>query len=102
MARNQQAVHVPVGVWTELTGGDATKITWEIATAEDKLNGVFIQVTDTATAPTADYGLRFGTWTDPEINRTITDYRAGVAGAKRVWAKAIKEAVVVFVSDDSV
>lgn len=102
MARNQAVVHVPTGIWTQLTGGDATKITWEIATAEEKLNGVYIRVTDNDTAPTEDYGLRFGTWTDPEINRTITDYRAGVAGAKRVWAKAIKEAVVVVVSDDSV
>ena len=102
MARNQAAVHVPVGVWTELTGGDATKITWQIVSNEDKLNGVYVRVTDTGTAPTDQYGLHFATWDDAEINRALTDYRAGVAGSKRVWAKAIKEAVVVVVSDDSV
>jgi hypothetical protein len=102
MARNQAAVHVPVGVWTELTGGDATKITWQIVSNEEKLNGVFIRTTDNSTAPTEDYGLHFGNWDDHEINRPLTDYRAGVTGAKRVWAKAIKEAVVVLVSDDSV
>jgi hypothetical protein len=102
MARNQAVVHVPTGTWTQLTGGDATKITWEIASAEEKLNGVWIRVTDNGTAPTEEYGIRFAGWTDPEINRVITDYRAGVAGSKRVWAKAIKEAVVVVVSDDSV
>lgn len=102
MARNQAAVHVPAGVWTQLTNADATKITWQVVSNEDKLNGVFLRVTDNGTAPTEDYGLHFNTWDDPQINRTITDYRAGVAGAKRVWLKAIKEAVVVLVSDDSV
>jgi hypothetical protein len=102
MARNQEAVQVPVGVWTELTGGDATKITWQIVTNEEKLNGVFLRVTSNTVAPTEQYGLHFSTWDDPEINRTVTDYQAGFSGAKRVWAKAIKEAVVVLVSDDSV
>ena len=102
MARNQAAVHVHTGTWTELTGGNATKITWQVVSNEEKLNGVYIRVTANGTAPTEDYGLHFGTWDDPEINRAITDYQAGVAGATRVWAKAIKEAVVVVVSDDSV
>jgi hypothetical protein len=102
MARNQEAVHVPTGVWTQLTGGDATKITWQIVSNEEKLNGVFLRVTDNATAPTELYGLHFATWDDHEINRTVADYRAGAGAPKRVWAKAIKEAVVVVVSDDSV
>jgi hypothetical protein len=102
MARNQTPVQVPVGTWTELTGGDATRITWQIVSNEEKLNGVFVRVTPTEVAPTEQYGLHFATWDDHEINRLITDYQAGVAGAKRVWAKAIKEPVVVVVSDDSV
>ena len=99
MARNQALVPVATNTWTELTGGDATKITWQIVTPEEKLNGVFIRVTATATAPTGNFGLRFYNMEDPEINRTITDY---AAGGKRVWAKAIKNPVMVLVSDDSV
>jgi len=102
MARNQAAVHVPNNDWVELTGGDATKITWQIVSNEDKLNGVFIRTTDDTTKPTEQYGLHFSTWDDPEINRTVSDYRAGAGSPKRVWAKAIKEAVVVMVSDNSV
>lgn len=102
MARNQVALHVGTTDWVELTGGDATKITWQIVTSEDKLNGVYIRVTETAVAPTEQYGLRFSTWNDPEVNRTITSYIADVGAPKRVWAKAIKEAVVVLVSDNSV
>jgi hypothetical protein len=102
MARNQVSVNVPTGAWTQLTGGDATKITWQIVSDEEKVNGVYIRVTDNGTAPTEAEGLRFSTWDDPEINRTIVDYRAGVAGSKRVWAKAVKEALTVVVSDDSV
>lgn len=102
MARNQAAIHVPTDDWVELTGGDATAITWQIVSAEEKLNAVFIRTTANTTKPTEQYGLRFSTWDDPEINRTITDYTAGVGSPVRVWAKAIKEAVVVIASDNSV
>jgi hypothetical protein len=102
MARNQVPVHVPTNDWVELTGGDATVITWNIVTNEEKLNGVYLRTTDDTTKPTEQYGLHFSTWDDPEINRTIANYRAGAGSPKRVWAKAIKEAVVVLVSDNSV
>jgi len=102
MARNQQPVTVTKDDWVQLTGGNATKITWQIATNEEKTNGVYLRVTSNTTAPTEVYGLRFSAWDDPEINRTITDYQAGVAGANRVWVKAVKDSLVVVVSDDSV
>jgi hypothetical protein len=102
MARNQEPIHVPTNDWVELTGGDATLITWQIVSAEEKLNAVFIRTTPNATKPTEQYGLRFSTWDDPEINRTISDYTAGVGSPVRVWAKAIKEAIVVIASDNSV
>jgi hypothetical protein len=102
MARNQVAVHVTKDAWVELTGGAATKISWSIVTTEEKTNGVYLRVTTNGTAPTQDYGLRFAPNETPELNRTILDYQAGVAGATRVWVKAVKDSVLVVVSDDSV
>ena len=101
MARNQAEVLVNNNDWYELTNADATTITWQIVENYDWANYVYIRVTDDATKPTEQYGLRFSSDNDPEVNRALTAYRGGAGTPKRVWAKASKEPVVVLVSDNS-
>ena len=101
MARNQEPISVG-RTWTELTDGDATKISFQIVTLEDReQDGIYIYCTEDGTAPTATYGHLFH---PPygELNRTIADLAIGLTTPVRVWARTISEEnVVVLVSDDS-
>ena len=101
MARNQENVHVARD-WVEITGGDATVISFQIVSLEDReADGVYIRVTENSTAPTEVYGLLY----QPpygELNRSVSDLAIGLSAPTRVWARAISNEVVVLqVSDDS-
>jgi hypothetical protein len=100
MARNQATVNITTDSWTELTGGDATKVSFQIVTPEEKHAGVYIRTTDNATAPTANYGWVYLGYYG-ESNVLLTELNIGSAVPKRVWAKGIKSPCVMFVSDNS-
>ena len=101
MAQNQAAVLVDKDDWYQLTNADATAISFQIVTDEEWRNGIFVRVTDDATKPTAEYGFRYGPKSDLTYNLTLLSLRAGAGAPKRVWAKALRDAVVVIVSDNS-
>ena len=98
MARNQEVVTCLPGVWTELTNGDVTDITFQVTTGSVK-----IRCTVGATAPAIGaggyvYHARPG---DPqqesgELRVLIADL-AAAAGANRVFAQPIsgRKALVV-------
>ena len=101
MARNQAVVTVGTDDWYQLTNADATVISFQIITNEEERNGVFVRVTDDGTKPTEAFGFRYNAETDINYNLTLLSLRAGAGTPKRVWAKAIREAVDLVVSDNS-
>ena len=98
MARNQAAVTCEPGVWTELTNGDVTEITFQIITGSVKVRCT------TGSAPSAltDAGYVYHARpADPqqesgELRVAIADLTA-TSGADRVFATPIngRKAVVV-------
>ena len=101
MARNQETVHIGSS-WVEITGGAATVITFQIVSAEDlEADGIYVRVTADATAPTGSYGLLYRP-NKGEMNIPLAELAVGQVGGARVWARSVnREAVLVFVSDDS-
>jgi hypothetical protein len=98
MARNQEAVTCPVGVWTELTNSDATSITFQVQSGSVKVRAT------TGSAPSAlsDAGYIYHAHPsdrqteEGELNIALTDLTS-TAGADRVFATPIsgRRAVVI-------
>jgi hypothetical protein len=90
MARNQESVTCPPGVWTQLTDSDITEITFQVVTGSVK-----IRATVGATAPATDaegyvYHARptAEQTENGELRVGISDLTA-TAGANRVYARPI-------------
>jgi hypothetical protein len=98
MARNQESVACPPGVWTELTNSDATAITFQVISGSVKVRAT----TGAAPAALADPGYVYHAHPadrqseDGELNIAISDLTA-TAGADRVFATPIsgRRAIVV-------
>lgn len=97
MARNQEAVLCPVGVWTELTNGDVTEITFQVVSGSVKVRFT------TGAAPSAlsDAGYEYHANSveyqrDGELRAAVADF-AAAAGVDRVFATPLngRRAVVV-------
>lgn len=90
MARNQEAVTCPSGVWTELTNSDATQITFQVISGSVKVRAT------TGSAPSSlnDAGYVYHAYpTGPqtengELRINISDL-AAAAGSDRVFATPI-------------
>jgi hypothetical protein len=75
-------VAVPAEVWTQLTNGDATAVTFQNRGGLD----VYIAATTNTTAPTSlDTALVYGGG-QGERGVDIADLFPGLAGADRLWA----------------
>jgi hypothetical protein len=100
MARNQEAVSCPPGVWTELTNSDATQITFQVVGGSVKVRCT------TGAAPSAlsDAGYVYHAHPadrqteDGELRINISDLTA-TAGADRVFATPINGRTATVVVD---
>jgi len=82
MARDQEAIICPPGVWTQLTNDDVTEITFQIITVP-----AYIRYTLDETTPTEDFGQYHSLGIGPlkVTMRTLVS----LTGAQRVWAMPI-------------
>ena len=99
MARNQERVTCLPGVWTELTNGDVTEITFQVVTGSVKIRAT----TGAAPSDLADAGYVYHAHPadqqteSGELRVAIPDLAAG-AGLDRIFATPIngrKAAVIV-------
>ncbi|PCI53886.1 MAG: hypothetical protein COB36_11650 [Alphaproteobacteria bacterium] len=82
MARTQESIPCPSGMWTQITNGDVENITFQV-----QVTDVRIAITAGAVAPTGTDGFFYKKgWA--EARRALTDYTA-LVGANRVWARPI-------------
>lgn len=80
MARDQDDIDCPVGVWTQLTNADVTNITFEVLG-----HPAYIRFTTDETVPTEARGKLYP-YATGEADRSVSEL-AKLAGADRVWAK---------------
>lgn len=87
MARNQEAVTCPPNVWTELTNGAATDITFQVVRGSVKLRCTTGATPASLTDPGYIYHARAADAQQEsgELRVAIADL-AAVAGANRVFA----------------
>ena len=98
MARDQAKVTCPVGVWTELTNGDVTAITFQVQSGSVKVRAT----TGSAPSSLSDPGYVYHAHPsdrqteEGELNVAISDLTA-TAGADRVFATPIggRRAIVI-------
>lgn len=91
MARNQHVIDCPPNVWTQITDGDATNITFQI------LNGAgFVRYTTDGTAPAATLKGALYVEAQGEVDKPIADLVA-LANAARVWVRGVNGSAEVYV-----
>lgn len=81
MARDQAVVECAPGVWTQLTNGDVTNITFQAI--EDP---IYIRFTAGASQPAANLSGLYYDVGQGEANKALSSLTA-LSGANRVWAK---------------
>jgi hypothetical protein len=97
MARDQAQVLCPPDVWTELTNGDVTELTFQVTSGSIKVRFT----TGAAPAALSDAGYEYHAnateyQRDGELRAAVTDF-ASVAGADRAFVTPLngRRAVVV-------
>lgn len=80
MARDQETIECPVGVWTQLTNDDVTAITFQVISG-----ACYIRYTTDETPPGGSVGMLYGT-NQGEQNANLSDL-VNLSGAARVWAR---------------
>lgn len=89
MARDQATIECPKGVWTQLTNGDASSITFAVLRGR-----VYIRYTTDATTPTAAYGVPYS---EGQGESKAVSELVALSGADRVWALSPLGTALVYV-----
>lgn len=90
MARNQEPVDVSNIAWVQLTNSAVTDITFQVLSGE-----VYIRYTNGATIPAEEVGFIAATYDGP-VNKALSELTV-LAGADRVWARAVGRKALVIV-----
>ena len=88
MARDQELVRCPPGVWTELTNSDATTVTFLVVSGAIKVRAT-TGASPASTDPGYTYAAKsYDEQATGELRIPIADM-SSAAGADRLWARPI-------------